>query len=204
MATNKRDYYQVLGIEKSSSADEIKKAYRKLAVKYHPDKNQGDKATEEKFKEATEAYEILSDEKKRSQYDKFGHSGVHSSFADAYSSGHTSAADFQDIFGGSFGGFEDIFSSLFGDFGGARSSRSTARRGEDIRYDMSITLKEAAFGKKTEISIRKKEVCDTCKGTGSEPGSRASTCDMCGGSGQKKEINQVLVNSSQSCQHVYP
>ncbi len=179
-ATTKRDYYEVLGVDKNSGADEIKKAYRKLAIKYHPDKNQGDKVIEEKFKEATEAYEILSDEKKRSQYDQFGHAGTQSSFG----RGGFNNADFDSMFGngGSFGGFEDIFSSIFG-FGG-RSSQSSAKRGSDLRHEITISLEEAAYGKKTDIILKKKETCDRCNGSGAEPGTKLSTCDMCGGAGQ--------------------
>ncbi len=158
--TNERDYYEVLGVGKTANADDIKKAYRKLAIKYHPDKNKDDKSVEEKFKEATEAYEILSDTKKRAQYDQFGHAGVHSTFADAYGhrgSGGFSGSDFEEMFGGSFGGFEDIFSSIFG-FGGGSSSRTNTRKrkGADLRYDINITLEEAAFGKKADITLRKK------------------------------------------------
>ncbi len=198
--TNKRDYYEVLGIEKSANADEIKKSYRKLAIKYHPDKNQGDKATEDKFKEATEAYEILSDDKKRSQYDQFGHAGVHSSFSDAYSrGGGFSGSSFEDAFGGSFGGFEDIFSSLFGfSSGKSQAGPNSRRRGADLRYDMTISLAEAAFGKKTEITLRKREVCDKCNGTGAEAGSKPTTCDMCGGAGQVRR-SQSFFSVNTTC-----
>ena len=202
MATtsNKRDYYEVLGIEKSANADEIKKSYRKLAIKYHPDKNQGDKVTEDKFKEATEAYEILSDDKKRSQYDQFGHAGVHSSFSDAYSrGGGFSGSSFEDAFGGSFGGFEDIFSSLFGfSSGKSQAGPNSRRRGADLRYDMTISLAEAAFGKKTEITLRKREVCDKCNGTGAEAGSKPVTCDMCGGAGQVRR-SQSFFSVNTTC-----
>ena len=198
--TNKRDYYEVLGIEKSANADEIKKSYRKLAIKYHPDKNQGDKVTEDKFKEATEAYEILSDDKKRSQYDQFGHAGVHSSFSDAYSrGGGFSGSSFEDAFGGSFGGFEDIFSSLFGfSSGKSQAGPNSRRRGADLRYDMTISLAEAAFGKKTEITLRKREVCDKCNGTGAEAGSKPTTCDMCGGAGQVRR-SQSFFSVNTTC-----
>lgn len=180
----KRDYYEVLGVSKTANAEEIKKSYRKLAVKYHPDKNQGDKAAEEKFKEATEAYEILSDEKKRSQYDKFGHQGVDSDFANRYGRGGFSGADFSDIFGGS--GLDDIFSSIFGFGGGTRSSGR--RKGADLRYDVRLTLEEAVFGKKTEIQIQKQDTCDACSGSGAEPGTKKTTCPTCGGAGQVRSV----------------
>lgn len=188
----KRDYYEVLGVAKTASADEIKKAYRKLAVQYHPDKNPGNKEAEEKFKEATEAYEILSDEKKRSQYDKFGHQGVHSDFADAYSrGGGFNGADFSSMFGGGSGGFgdlDDIFSSFFGfSSGGGRSSRSR-RKGADIRYDIYLSLEDAVYGKKTEIKLEKTDICEVCNGSGAEPGSKTTTCPTCAGSGQVRRM----------------
>ena len=161
---DKRDYYEVLGVSKTASADEIKKAYRKLAMQYHPDRNPGNKEAEEKFKEATEAYEILSDEKKRSQYDKFGFQGVHSDFADAYGRG---GFDFSSMFGGGgFGDLDDIFSSFFGGGFGSRSS-TRQRRGNDIRYDIKLSLEDAVFGKKMEIKLDKNDVCDVCHGSGS-------------------------------------
>ena len=176
----KRDYYEVLGVAKTAANDEIKKAYRKLAMQYHPDRNPGNKEAEEKFKEATEAYEILSDEKKRSQYDQFGFQGVHSDFADAYSRG---GFDFSSMFGGSggFGDLDDIFSSFFGGF--VRNSRSQ-RRGNDIRHDITLSLEDAVFGKKMEIKLDKNDICDACNGTGAEPGTKMQTCPTCGGSGE--------------------
>ena len=194
---SKRDYYEVLSVDKSASNDEIKKAYRKQAIKYHPDKNQGDKASEDKFKEATEAYEILSDDKKRSQYDRFGHQGVHSDFADAYGrSGGFNTSDFESVFGGNGGGFDDIFSSLFG-FGGG-SSRGRTKKGNDIRYDITLTLEEVALGKKTDIEIKKRDTCDVCSGSGAEPGSKKSTCNTCGGHGQVRRA-QGFFSITQTC-----
>lgn len=187
----KRDYYEVLGVSKTASADEIKKAYRKLAVQYHPDKNPGNKQSEDKFKEATEAYEILSDDKKRSQYDKFGHQGVHSDFADAYNrSGGFNGADFSSMFGnGGFGDLDDIFSSFFGfSSGGGRTSGRAKRKGADIRYDIYLSLEDAVYGKKTEIKIEKQDICDVCHGSGAEPGSKSTTCPTCGGSGQVRRM----------------
>ncbi len=179
----KRDYYEVLGVAKTATSDEIKKAYRKLAMQYHPDRNPGNKEAEDKFKEATEAYEILSDEKKRSQYDQFGFQGVHSDFADAYGRG---GFDFSSMFGGGSGGFgdlDDIFSSFFGGGFSGRGSRSQ-RRGNDIRHDVTLSLEDAVFGKKMEIKLDKNDTCDICHGTGAEPGTKTQTCPTCGGSGE--------------------
>ncbi len=202
-STTKRDYYEVLGVSKTSSADEIKKAYRKLAVKYHPDKNHGDKAVEEKFKEATEAYEILSDSGKRSKYDQFGHAGAQSSFNDAYGnrgSGGFSSEDIENMFGGSFGGFEDIFSSIFSGFSGGRS-QNNRRRGADLRHEITISLEEAAYGKKAEIVLKKKETCSRCSGSGAEPGTKSSTCDTCRGEGQirKQHSFSSVVTTCPKC-----
>lgn len=179
---NKRDYYEVLGVSKTASADEIKKAYRKLAMQYHPDRNPGNKEAEEKFKEATEAYEILSDEKKRVQYDQFGFQGVHSDFADAYGRG---GFDFSQMFGGSggFGDLDDIFSSFFGGGFSSRGSRGQ-RRGNDLRHDVTLSLEDAVFGKKMEIKLDKKDICDACHGSGAEPGTKTQTCPSCNGTGE--------------------
>lgn len=166
---NKRDYYDVLGIARSASADDVKKSYRKLAMKYHPDRNKDDGA-EEKFKEINEAYEILSDEEKRSTYDRFGHAGVQGGFASGGFDG----------FG--FGGLGDIFETFFG---GTRSTaRNTPRRGVDLRYNLTIPFNEAAFGTEKELEIGRSEVCSVCHGTKSEPGSKPETCSTCNGSGQ--------------------
>lgn len=201
---SKRDYYEVLGIEKGASADEIKKAYRKLAVKYHPDKNPGDTEAENKFKEATEAYEILSDSNKRAQYDRFGHSGVRSDFAEAYSrsgGGHWSSSDFSEYFSGHGGIFDDlgdILGSMFGFESGGHSRSSRRYRGADIRYDVHLTLEEASFGKKMDIPLRKHVVCDECGGSGAEKGSKPITCSECGGSGQVRRV-QGFFSVSQTC-----
>ncbi len=175
---NKRDYYEVLGVTKSASVDDIKKAYRKLAMKYHPDKNPGDKSAEEKFKEATEAYTILADPQKRKQYDQFGFAGVEGMFAgqggNPFAGGGFSG--FEDI----FGGFEDIFSSFFG--GGGQRSR--ARKGNDLLYNMEISLEDAVLGKKVDISYDRLATCEKCHGSGSSSGTGKKTCPNCGGSGQ--------------------
>src|ERR1041384_3479951 len=174
----KRDYYEVLGLEKGVGEEEIKKAYRKLAVKYHPDKNPGDKAAEEKFKEMGEAYEVLSDPQKRAAYDQYGHAAF-----DRRAGGFGRAGGFHDpfeVFREVFGGgsiFEDLF-------GGARSDPSQPQRGDDLRYDMEISFEEAAHGCEKEITVTKADRCDVCGGSGAEAGSRTKTCASCGGRGQ--------------------
>ncbi|MDI9455664.1 MAG: molecular chaperone DnaJ [Sphaerochaeta sp.] len=179
----KRDYYEVLGVEKTATLDEIKKAYRKLAIANHPDRNQGDKAAEDRFKEATEAYDVLSDEKKRQMYDQFGFAGVDGGSGPRdYSNVYR---DFSDIFGSGFGGgFEDIFSSFFG--GGGRASRAHRgpEPGSSLRYDIEIDFKDAIFGTKVEISYSHQVACDVCGGSGSESSAGMKTCPTCHGSGQ--------------------
>ena len=157
----KRDFYDVLGVSKSASPDELKSAYRKLAVKYHPDKNPGDKNAEDKFKEASEAYGILSDKSKKENYDNFGHAAFENGGGRQGGFGGFSGAD-----------FSDIFEDFFGDFGGgsrSRGRRSSNNRGSDLRYDLSITLEEAYQGKKQDIKFSTTEKCNTCKGNGSKP-----------------------------------
>jgi molecular chaperone DnaJ len=194
----KRDYYEVLGVQKGVSKDDIKKAYRKLAIQYHPDKNPGNKAAEEKFKEATEAYEILSDDQKKSAYDQFGFAGVEGMGGGAadYSSVFR---DFGDIFGGS-GDFSGIFDSLFGGGGGRRTSsaRQSQRGGANLRYDVEITFKDAAFGTKKEIQFYHNESCPTCKGMGAAAGSSKKTCPTCGGQGQVRH-SMGLFSMAQTC-----
>src|ERR671938_1829718 len=174
----KRDYYEVLGVSRGASEAEIKSAYRKLAVRFHPDKNPGDAEAEEKFKEAAEAYSVLSDADQRARYDRFGHAGV------------SSGAGAQGSWGApGFGGIEDILGDLFGFgdvFGGARagSRRTAAQRGADLRYDLEITLEEAANGMTAQLRIPRLETCDTCKGSGAAAGSQPETCSTCAGSGQ--------------------
>lgn len=170
--TNKRDYYKVLGVNRGASDDELKSAYRKLALKYHPDRNPDDKESEEKFKEASEAYEVLRDSQKRSIYDQFGHQGLEGS-------GFSGFGGFEDI----FSSFGDIFEDFFG-FGGRRRSRSRSQRGSDLRYDLTIKFMDAAFGIEKEIEIEKMEKCKTCDGNGCEPGTNPETCSQCQGSGQ--------------------
>jgi molecular chaperone DnaJ len=177
----KRDYYEVLGVSKDASADEVKKAYRKLAIKYHPDKNQGDASAEEKFKEGTEAYEILSDSKKKQVYDQYGFAGVEGMNG---GQGHDYSSvyrDFEDIFG-DFGG---IFDSFFGGGGGGhRTGRSAKPRGSDLRYNLNIPFTDAVFGTKVQISYNRHVECVSCDGSGAESGGGKKMCPTCGGSGQ--------------------
>jgi molecular chaperone DnaJ len=178
--TKKRDYYEVLGLTRSASQDEVKRAYRKLAVKVHPDKNPDDPHAEEKFKELGEAYDVLMDADKRAAYDRFGHSafepggGFRGGFHDPFDI-------FREVFGGGGGIGGGIFETFFGGMAGQAEDR---QRGADLRYDMQITLEEAAFGTEKEIEVRKLDTCDKCGGTGAEPGSRSISCPACGGRGQ--------------------
>ena len=194
----KRDFYEVLGVEKSATDEEIKKAYRKLAKKYHPDLNPGDKEAEEKMKEVNGAYEILSDKEKRAKYDQFGFAGVDPS----YNAGGG--------YGGGFGGFEDfgdlgdIFGSFFGGGfgGGSRSSsrRNAPRRGDDLSVRLQLTFEEAAFGCTKDITVMRVEKCATCDGEGAKPGTHAETCPTCGGSGQVKTTQRTPFGVFQSAQ----
>ena len=176
---DKRDYYEVLGVEKNASADEIKKAYRKKAIQYHPDKNPGDKAAEEKFKEAAEAYEVLSDPQKRQRYDQFGHAGMGG--AGGFSGGGMSMEDIFSHFGDIFGGAGFDLGDLFG--GGGRSRGPRVRRGSDMRVKVRLTLEEIATGCEKKIKVRKQVQCKSCNGTGSEDG-RTETCPTCKGTGR--------------------
>jgi molecular chaperone DnaJ len=181
MPTTKRDYYEVLGIERNASGDEIKRAYRKLAVKFHPDKNPEDPHAEEKFKELGEAYDVLVDGDKRAAYDRFGHAAFAQGGGGFGGGGFHDPFDiFREVFGGGTGGGGGIFESFFG--GGARAD--DRQRGSDLRYDMQITLEEAAAGVEKEIEVRKLDLCDQCGGSGAEPNSRSINCPTCGGRGQ--------------------
>ena len=190
----KRDYYEVLGVKKDATADEIKKAYRKLTKENHPDLHPGDKACEERFKEANEAYEILSDEEKRKKYDQFGHA--------AFDPNAGFGGGGFDGFGG-FGGFGDIFSDIFGGFGGAtRSNPNAPRRGESIRATVNISFEEAAFGCKKEVTVAKIETCADCKGTGCAPGTTPEICPDCKGTGQVTVAQRTpfgMMQSSSPC-----
>lgn len=188
----KRDYYEVLGVEKSADQEAIKKAYRKLAVKYHPDRNPGDKEAENKFREATEAYEVLSDEQKRPVYDQYGFAGLDGMGGGGAGAGGYSHAfhDFSDLFGGAGGGFSDIFDSIFGGgFGGSSSSRgrSGPASGASLRYDLHIQFKDAVYGTSADIHFKHNEVCEACKGTGGAAGASKKTCPTCGGMGQIRQ-----------------
>jgi molecular chaperone DnaJ len=181
-----RDYYEILGVQKGADKDVIKKAYRQLALKFHPDRNPGDKSAEDKFKEAAEAYDVLSNDEKRSRYDRFGHAGVNG-FGGMGGPGAAGFHDVNDI----FSAFGDIFSDFFGGqggpgFGGAgqRRSRSRARRGSDLRYRLQIELKDVLTGTQKEIEFETEESCKTCSGSGAKAGSSPETCKACGGSGQ--------------------
>jgi len=180
MPTTKRDYYEVLGVARGAHEDEIKRSYRKLAVKFHPDKNPNDPHAEEKFKELGEAYDVLIDVDKRAAYDRYGHAAFSQGAAGFGGGFHDPFDIFREVFGGGGGG---IFESFFG--GGGGGGRAEERqRGSDLRYDMQITLEEAAFGTEKEIEIRKLDTCDQCNGSGAEPGSRSINCPTCGGRGQ--------------------
>ena len=191
----KRDYYEVLGVGKSTPQEAIKKAYRKLALKYHPDKNKGDKTSEEKFKEASEAYHVLSNKERRQNYDQFGHAA----FDGAGGRGGFANFDFTNAFSDIFG--SDIFDDFFDGFGGGRRSgrrRQSENRGADLRYDLTISLEDAYSGKKQEIKYSSSEKCDRCNGHGSEPGSSPSECSACDGHGQVRS-NQGFFTVQQTC-----
>ena len=189
----KRDYYEVLGVIKSTSPEDIKKAYRKSALKYHPDKNKGDKASENKFKEASEAYHVLSDKKRRKNYDQFGHAAFE---------GGSGGAGFENFDFSQFStSFSDVFEDFFEGFGetrGRRQGRSSSFRGEDLRYDLSISLEDAYHGKKQEINFSSSEKCGRCDGYGGEPGSKPVSCSMCGGQGQVRS-SQGFFTIQQTC-----
>lgn len=199
----KRDYYEVLGINKGASDDEIKKAYRKKAMKYHPDKNPDDKAAEEKFKEANEAYEILSDPDKKSKYDRFGHAGVDPSYGGG-TGGFDGFGGFGDF--GGFGGntqgmsFEGIF-DMFGSFGGGRrtsSGRTGPQKGRDLQKAITIDFTDALFGCSKQIEITKDIKCKTCKGSGAKEGTSKKTCSVCGGSGQVSRVSNTPFGTFQN------
>ncbi len=188
MATKntKRDYYEVLAVTRAASEEEIKRSYRKLAVKFHPDKNPGDAGAEERFKELGEAYDVLMDADKRAAYDRYGHAAFAQGTAGGARGGgfHDPFDIFREVFGGAAGGAGGggIFETFFG--GGGQVDREGRQRGSDLRYDMQITLEEAAFGVEKEIEVRKLDTCGTCDGKGSEAGSRSINCPTCGGRGQ--------------------
>ncbi|MGE8589539.1 MAG: molecular chaperone DnaJ, partial [Alcaligenes sp.] len=186
----KRDLYEILGVAKNATQDELRKAYRKLAMKYHPDRNPDSKDAEEKFKEAKEAYEILSDEQKREAYDRYGHAGVDPNAGMGGMGGGMGGAGFADAFG-------DIFGEIFG--GGRRGGGGPqVYRGADLRYSLDISLEQAASGFDTEIRVPSWENCDTCSGTGAKPGTSAQTCRTCHGSGAVR-MQQGIFSMQQTC-----
>ena len=190
--SSKRDYYEVLGITRTASEQEIKSAYRRLAVRYHPDKNPGDAEAEEKFKEAAEAYQVLSDAQQRSRYDRFGHAGV-SSGAGATWGGAPGFGGIEDILGDLFG-----FGDVFGGGGGGSARRASAQRGADLRYDLEISLEEAAVGMTAQLRIPRLEVCDKCKGSGAAEGTQPETCSTCSGAGQVR-YQQGFFSVARTC-----
>jgi molecular chaperone DnaJ len=182
---NKRDYYEVLGVERAATVEEIKKSYRKLARQYHPDVNSGDKESEEKFKEVAEAYEVLSDEQKRARYDRFGHQ----------SSGGMGGGEGAE----GFGGFGDIFDIFFnGAGGGGGRSRTGPQRGSDLRYDLDVTLEEAYHGVEKTLRFPREENCETCSGSGAAPGTNPETCTACNGAGQVRQVNNTILGQIQT------
>lgn len=185
----KEDYYTILGIDRNASDEAIKKSYRKLALKYHPDRNPGDREAEERFKQAAEAYEVLRDSEKRSLYDRYGHEGLNGAGVSGFSG-------FEDI----FSSFGDIFEDVFGFSGRRARSRTAPRPGADLRYDLSISFMEAAFGKVADIDIQRLENCDGCDGAGTAPGTTPSVCSTCGGAGQVTRSSGFFSVSS-TCPH---
>jgi len=187
----KRDYYEVLGVDRDADLNTIKRAYRKLAMKYHPDRNPDDKEAAENFRDVTEAYEVLSDEEKRARYDRYGHAGVDAQMQDFWGSGGFQDShafrDFGDLFG-------DVFGDIFGFGGGARHSN----RGADLRYNLTLTLEETASGREVELEIPKHVQCDTCQGSGARPGTRPVPCSTCGGHGQV-QMNQGFFAIRRTC-----
>lgn len=192
MAENKRDYYEVLGLKKGASDDEIKKAFRKMAMKYHPDRNPGDKNAEEQFKQINEAYSVLSDPDKKSKYDRFGHAGVDPNAGFGGDGGFGGFGGF-----GGAGGFEDIF-DMFGGGGSRQRRRNGPMKGNDLQKAMTITFEEAAFGTKKEIQISKYVECATCKGSGAEPGTSKKSCPKCGGTGEIRTTQKTPFGTFQS------
>ena len=192
---NKRDYYEVLGVAKSASADELKKAYRKLAIKYHPDKNPDDKASEEKFKEIAEAYSVLSDPQKKARFDQYGHAGMNGQGGFGGQGGFTMEdifSQFGDIFGAGGGSPFDSF------FGGGRGGGQRVRKGSDLRIKLSLTLVDIAKGVEKKIKVKRYTSCNSCSGNGSKHGTSLTTCDTCKGQGQVKRVQQTMLGQMMS------
>ena len=195
----KRDFYEILGVGKTASADEIKKAYRKVAMQFHPDRNPGDKAAEEKFKEAAEAYEILSDQDKRSQYDRFGHNafGAGRSNGGGFSGGSMNMDDIFSQFGDIFG--DDVFGNFFGGGGGrGRGGRTRGVRGSNLRVKIKVNFEEIAKGANKTIKVKKYVACTTCNGMGAKDKSSVQTCGTCGGNGQVRKVQNTFLGQMQT------
>lgn len=197
MADNKRDYYEVLGIQKGASEDEIKSAFRKMAMKYHPDRNPGDKTAEEKFKEVNEAYSVLSDPDKKNKYDRFGFAGIDPNAGFSGGSSGFSGFDGFSNFTSGFGGFEDIFNMFTGGSSGYRQDPNAPRKGQDIEKSMTISFNEAVFGCKKEIKLTKNVVCESCNGTGAQPGTAKKICPHCGGTGRVTTTRSTMFGAMQ-------
>jgi molecular chaperone DnaJ len=193
---SKRDYYEILGVAKGAAQDEIKKAYRKVAMQYHPDRNPGDKTAEEKFKEAAEAYEVLSDEEKRAQYDRFGHAGVSGNGRGGYGGGNANMEDifsqFRDIFG------DDLFGGFFGGRRGGGGQRTRGVRGSNLRIKLKLNYEEIAKGVTKQIKVKKYVSCNTCSGSGAKDKSSVQTCSTCGGSGQVRKVTNTFLGQMQT------
>lgn len=190
----KRDYYEVLGVKKDADAEALKKAYRRLAMKYHPDRNPDDKAAVERFKEAKEAYEVLGDPERRAAYDRFGHAGVDATAGargGGFGGGFEGGASFADIFG-------DVFGDIFGGGGGARGGRAQVFRGADLRYDLDVSLEDAVRGTTVELQVPKLSACKTCDGTGAKAGTKPDTCPTCAGHGIVR-VQQGFMQLQQTC-----
>jgi molecular chaperone DnaJ len=196
---SKRDYYDVLGVSKSTSTEEIKKAYRKLAIKYHPDKNPDDKAAEEKFKEAAEAYEVLSNPEKKQRYDHYGHAGVGgASGGGGYGGGGMNMEDIFSQFGDIFGGGGSPFESFFGGGGGQSRGGRRVAKGSNLRIKVKLTLEEIANGAEKKIKVNKQVTCKTCDGSGAKDRSSVSTCKTCGGSGSVRRVTNTILGQMQT------
>jgi molecular chaperone DnaJ len=199
----KSDYYQVLGVERNASADDIKKAYRKLALQYHPDRNPGNKEAEEKFKEAAEAYEVLSDADKRRRYDQFGHEGMRGTDFRPFTDINDIFSTFGDIFGGGFGG--SIFDEMFGGGGRSRQRGSAAQPGSDLKVRLKLTLEEVAAGAEKKLRIKAWKVCETCKGSGARGSAGTVQCPVCNGAGEIRQVSRsvfgqfVNITTCQNC-----
>jgi molecular chaperone DnaJ len=193
---SKRDYYEILGVAKGAAQDEIKKAYRKVAMQYHPDRNPGDKTAEEKFKEAAEAYEVLSDEEKRAQYDRFGHAGVSGNGRGGYGGGNANMEDIFSQFGDIFG--DDLFGGFFGGRRGGGGQRTRGVRGSNLRIKLKLNYEEIAKGVTKQIKVKKYVGCNTCNGSGAKDKSSVQTCSTCGGSGQVRKVTNTFLGQMQT------